>query len=70
VVPTHCRGWVCFGLTVSLTIPDNGLAQSVPGYRMRGPTSSLGGQLRPVPLKLMRFYEVRLLMHSSNLSVR
>jgi hypothetical protein len=36
---------VCFVLTVLLTIRDNGLAQSVPGYRMRGPTGSpLGGQ--------------------------
>ena len=33
----------CFVLTVLLTIPDNGLAQSVPGYRMRVPTgASLG----------------------------
>ena len=29
---------VCFGLTVLLITPDNGLAQSVPGYRMRVPT--------------------------------
>ena len=35
---------VCFALTVSLTIPDNGLAQSVPGYRMRVPT---GASVRP-----------------------
>ena len=40
---------VCFALTVLLTIPDNGLAQRVPGYRMRVPTgSSLGGaSVRP-----------------------
>jgi hypothetical protein len=28
---------VCFGLTVLLTIPENGLPQSAPGYRMRVP---------------------------------
>jgi hypothetical protein len=38
----------CFAMTVLLTIPNNGLAQGVPGYRRRVPTgSSLGGQLGP-----------------------
>ena len=35
---------VCFGLTVLLTIPEDGLAQSVPGYRMRVPS---GASVRP-----------------------
>ena len=34
----------CFGLMVLFTMPDNGLTQSVPGYRMRMPT---GSPLRP-----------------------
>jgi hypothetical protein len=39
---------VCFALTALLTLPDNGFAQSAPGYRMRVPTGgSLGGSARP-----------------------
>jgi hypothetical protein len=39
---------VCFALTALLTLPDDGLAQGAPGYRMRVPTGgSLGGSVRP-----------------------
>ena len=46
--PRFAAAAVCLGLTVLLTIPDNGLAQSVPGYRMRMPIGvSLGVPVRP-----------------------
>ena len=42
---------VCFALTALLTLPENGLAQSMPGYRMRGPTAvplgRTGASVRP-----------------------
>ena len=46
--PRFAAVGVCFGLTVLVTIPGNGLAQNVPGYRVRFPTGSpLGGRLGP-----------------------
>jgi hypothetical protein len=43
--PRFAAAAVCFGLTVSLAIPDHGLAQGVPGYRMRLPIA--GSSVRP-----------------------
>jgi hypothetical protein len=42
--PRFAAVGACFGLMVWITIPDNGLAQGVPGYRMRVPT---GVSVRP-----------------------
>jgi hypothetical protein len=42
--PRSAAVGVCVGLTVLLTLPDHGLAQSVPGYRMRVPA---GASVRP-----------------------
>ena len=42
--PCFAAAAVCFALTVLLTMPGNGLAQGVPGYRMRVPT---GASVRP-----------------------
>jgi hypothetical protein len=47
--PRFAAAGVCFGLMVLLSVPGSGLAQSVPGYRMRIPTGVplAGGSVRP-----------------------